>query len=192
MTLQKCSPQMLLFLLLSNHLNVRSILFYFQPIEKKYAGVFAGAVVHRDHQIPHGIWHPAMGGSVLVNHDARQRHAFAFDPVFAPDFASFGHARTLKHALEPAAAACARKLSLVPPVKVSHVPTRKAAFVQLHNVIDLGPTVTSFGIWLNRLSSRPSSPSALKRSIRRRKLRSHCPSNRAVSAWVNRLSLRPS
>ena len=30
-------------------------------------------------------------------------------------------------------------------VKVSHVPARKAAFVQLHNVIDLGPTGTAFG-----------------------------------------------
>ena len=48
------------------------------------------------------------------------------------------------------------------------------------------------GTWLSRLSSSPCRPSASKRSMWRRKLRSHWPSNRAASAWVKRPSLQPS
>ena len=87
-------------------------------------------------QHPHGFGHPALGAGILVNHHASHRHAFAFDTVFAPDFASFDHASTLKHALEPAIAVRPRKLGLVLAVKVRHVPTRKAALVQLHNGSD--------------------------------------------------------
>ena len=91
----------------------------------------------------------------LVNHHARKRHAFAFDAVFAPDFASLDHTGTLKHALDPALAARARKLGLVLAVKVRHVPARKAALVQLHNVIDLDPTGTAFGYLAQPLVQQP-------------------------------------
>ena len=55
---------------------------------KEHVGVLAGGVVHRDHQTPHRVRHPPMSAGALVNHHARQRHAFALNAVFAPDFAS--------------------------------------------------------------------------------------------------------
>jgi hypothetical protein len=82
--------------------------------------------------------------------------------VFAPDFASLDHASTLKHALEPAVAARARKLGPVLAVKVRHVPARKAALVQLHNVIDLRPTGTAFGYLAQPLVQQPLQSIRLK------------------------------
>ena len=114
-------------------------------IAKEHAGVLPGGVIHRDHQIPHGIGHPAVGAGILVNHHAHKRHAFALDAVFAPELASFDHTSALEYALEPAVVACAGKFGPVLAVKVGDVPTCKATLVQLHNVVNLAPTGASLG-----------------------------------------------
>jgi hypothetical protein len=64
--------------------------------------------------------------------------------------------------LEPAVAARARKLGPVLAVKVRHVPARKAALVQLHNVIDLRPTGTAFGYLAQPLVQQPLQSIRLK------------------------------
>ena len=81
-------------------------------VTKKHAGVLAGGVIHRHHQIPHRVGHPAVRAGVLVNHHARQRHAFALGAVFASARVGLGHYCALQHAFKPAVAARTGKLWL--------------------------------------------------------------------------------
>src|SRR5450756_438988 len=98
-------------------------------VTEEHAGVLAGGIIHGDHQVPHGVVHPAVGAGVLVDHHAHQRHALALDAVLASELARFDRASTLKHALEPAVTTRAGKLGPVFAVKVGHVPASKAALV---------------------------------------------------------------
>jgi hypothetical protein len=148
-------------------------------VTKEHAGVFVGGGIQGNYQIPHRTRHPAVGAGVLVDHHARQWHALASDVVLASDFASSHHTSALEHALYPAVTSQTSKLDLVLAVKVDNVPTSKAALIQRYGPRPISALLARrLEIWHSRLSSNPSSPSASKRSIWRRKLRSYWPSNR--------------
>jgi hypothetical protein len=107
--------------------------------------VISPLLANSHHQVPHLIGPPAVGAGILVHQHPGQRRARTLDSVFAPALGALDHARTLEHGLEPAVAALALEFLPVLAVKVRHVPARKAALVQLHDPINLGPTGPALG-----------------------------------------------
>ena len=98
--------------------------------------------------------------AALKGQDSQLHSALPFYPTICSYLLAKDHTGALQHRLEPAVTAPARKLGLVLGMEMRHVPARKAALVQLHILVHFRPKARRLEIWLNRLSSSPSRPSA--------------------------------
>lgn len=90
------------------------------------------------------------GCCILVDHHAWQGGAFAFDAVFICWFGRFDDTCGLQDGFEPAVASSiqavhTRVLLFVFAVKMLHDTACKAAFVQVHDELNLGAAGTAFG-----------------------------------------------